>query len=265
MSFAIQENAMRKLIVLILALNLASCSMSGNNKESSVVKSDDLEFAVDTFVDHSQAQEFHVEEEAISATEPSFNDFQNDFQLANTPRDDDPIAMTLAEAPVRAVIHHMGEKTPIVDPYTDTFSEEPVIAKVAEETIPEIQHSSEIMDHYVVQKGDTLMMVAFKIYGDYGKWKNLKEWNPGKMKIKEGMLIQYKVPERAFGWKSEGNPYLIKTGDTLGTISMDVYQTSRRWKQLYEHNKPLIKDPNLIFAGFTIYYKPDRQLASEKE
>lgn len=30
---------------------------------------------------------------------------------------------------------------------------------------------------YEVQKNDTLMLVAFKIYGDYRKWKDIKDWN----------------------------------------------------------------------------------------
>lgn len=218
---------MNKLVILIVAINLASCSMSGNNKNNSVTKGDDLEFAVDTFVDSSQNEEFYVQEEAIAANEPVYNDFQNDFQQD----------FSAVEAPERIVINNAREEVSGYD----------------------------FMDNYVVQKGDTLMLVAYKIYGDYGKWKDLKDWNPQEHQIKEGTILKYKVPERAFGWSPEGSPYLIKRGDTLGSISMDVYQTSRKWQEIYEHNKPLIKHPNLIFAGFTIFYKKNRQLASGKE
>ena len=52
---------------------------------------------------------------------------------------------------------------------------------------------------------------------------------------------------------SDGNPYLIKSGDTLGKISNTTYGTIKYWKNIWNNNKPLIKDPNKIFAGFTIY------------
>ncbi len=121
-------------------------------------------------------------------------------------------------------------------------------------------------EHYKVQKGDTLMMVAFKIYGDYRKWKDLKEWNKDKMadKMAAGTILKYDVPENGFGWQPNGMPYMVKTGDTLGMISMDKYGTSKKWKSIYENNRPLIRDPNLIFAGFTIYYVPTRDVASEQ-
>ena len=53
-------------------------------------------------------------------------------------------------------------------------------------------------------------------------------------------------------------------GETLGTISNKHYGVTKRWKDLYENNRPMIKDPNLIFAGFTLYYVPDRDLASDE-
>ena len=46
---------------------------------------------------------------------------------------------------------------------------------------------------------------------------------------------------------------VIKRGDTLGTISSDTYGTMKFWRNIWDNNRPLIKDPNVIFAGFTIY------------
>jgi hypothetical protein len=47
---------------------------------------------------------------------------------------------------------------------------------------------------------------------------------------------------------------MIKQGDTLARISNDVYGTPRKWKKIWEHNKPWIPNPNRIFAGFYLYY-----------
>lgn len=120
---------------------------------------------------------------------------------------------------------------------------------------------------YTFKPGDTLMWVAFSIYGDYRKWKEIKEWNPD-MKLSglgEGTVIRYKAPKQVFEWRPAGLPHLVKRGETLGLISDMHYGTVKRWREIYENNQPLIRDPNLIFAGFTLYYVPDRDIASERE
>lgn len=118
---------------------------------------------------------------------------------------------------------------------------------------------------YTVQKNETLMMIAFKIYGDYGKWQSIANQNPGinSTKLAAGMEVKYLAPSSEFNWNPEGSPYLIKWGDTLGRISGNVYGTQNRWKDIWNNNKPLIKNPNKIFAGFTIYYiEGEREVAS---
>lgn len=107
---------------------------------------------------------------------------------------------------------------------------------------------------YTVQKNETLMMVAFKIYGDYAKWKDIAELNGiSGQSISEGQSLNYNAPSSEFVWGPEGSPYLIKEKDTLGTISNDTYGTTKYWKNIWENNRPLIKDPNKIYVGFTIY------------
>jgi nucleoid-associated protein YgaU len=110
---------------------------------------------------------------------------------------------------------------------------------------------------YTVQKNETLMMIAFKLYGDYGQWRDLSRRNASKLKnglVFSGTKITYALPSQTFEWSPQGNPYLIRTGDTLGAISGSVYGSAKKWKNIWENNRPLIKDPNRIFAGFTIYW-----------
>ncbi|MES2528312.1 MAG: LysM peptidoglycan-binding domain-containing protein [Bdellovibrionota bacterium] len=126
--------------------------------------------------------------------------------------------------------------------------------------------SSNMME-YKVQKNETLMMIAFKLYGDYGWWKKLAGWNSDKLKggqiVRAGQTLKYMAPSEEFVWNPQGLPYLIRTGDTLGLISKSVYQTPKKWKLIWENNRPLIKNANLIFAGFTIYYLENgREVAS---
>jgi nucleoid-associated protein YgaU len=121
---------------------------------------------------------------------------------------------------------------------------------------------------YNVQKNETLMLIAFKLYGDYERWKELANQNRDSLKgntnIREGMTLKYMAPAEEFVWNPQGLPYLIRTGDTLGGISKTVYTTTKKWKLIWENNRPLIKDPNKIFAGFTIHYLENgREVANE--
>lgn len=149
-------------------------------------------------------------------------------------------------------------------------TKEEIKAVKVEESLPEIKEEVVAMAdnanmdagkvmNYKVQKGETLMQIAFKIYGDLSKWKSIKNMNSsslnGNSALRAGMVLKYTAPERLFVWNPEGSPHMIKTGETLGTISNAVYQTPKKWKNIWENNKPLIKNPNVIYAGFTLYYK----------
>lgn len=158
-------------------------------------------------------------------------------------------------------------------------SEEPVVADepMVEEATPEVTEAAPVVidnsmagseKSYQVQKNETLMMVSFKLYGDYGKWKDLANYNRealnGSTVLRNGMTLKYLAPAEEFVWNPQGLPYLIRTGDTLGGISTNVYQTSKKWKMIWDNNRPLIKDPNKIFAGFTLYYLENgRDVATE--
>ena len=110
---------------------------------------------------------------------------------------------------------------------------------------------------YTVEKGDTLMMISFKIYGDYARWREIANLNQAKLINGQiapiGTNLTYYAPSEAFSWNPTGNPYLVKNGDTLGGISTNTYGTMKFWNNIWENNKPLIKNPNKIYAGFTIY------------
>ncbi len=116
---------------------------------------------------------------------------------------------------------------------------------------------------YTVEKGDTLMWIAFKLYGDYRKWHHLSSLN-GNLSagnLATGMTINH--DSAGFSYNPQGLPHLIKVGESLGSISGEKYGTDKRWKEIWENNKVMIIDPNVIFAGFTLHYLPDRDIASE--
>ncbi len=122
--------------------------------------------------------------------------------------------------------------------------------------------------YYVVERSDTLMKLSIEFYGNTSKWRDLYRWNEdhvgdGGNLIRVGQTLRYLAPEDP-PEKPSGKPYLIKDGDTLGKISEKLYGTTDNWRMIWKHNSNIIKDPDLIYAGTTIFY-PVRRPASRNE
>ena len=125
-----------------------------------------------------------------------------------------------------------------------------------------------INTYEVRHKHETLMLVAYKIYGDYSLWREIADLNQdvlgGGIDITPGMLLKYRVPQEGFSFIPEGNPFLVRKGHSLSLISDIVYRDWRRWKEIYAHNQPFIKNSNLIYEGSTLFYVPDDRTSSRR-
>jgi hypothetical protein len=117
-------------------------------------------------------------------------------------------------------------------------------------------------DTYEVVGGDTLMLIAFKLFGDYTFWKKLAKWNESFLDLKNeidiGMKLRFFSANQKSFWPPDGSPYLIKKGDFLTKISKKIYGNSQGWVSLFKKNRLMIKNPDLIFAGFTLFYNKVR-------
>ncbi|MBT4792619.1 MAG: LysM peptidoglycan-binding domain-containing protein [Halobacteriovoraceae bacterium] len=229
---------MKVLLSIFLIMSLVACSGSKSaNKADGTDESTEL----------AENDEF---------TEDFSEDDGEEEDLADTDSSEDEPA---AEETVEDAVADAAEETP--EEVADVEEEPAAVDQESEmrmaETQPvQIQTAGESGFH-TVAKNETLMIIAFKKYGDYEKWRDLARWNADKLgsnfTITEGMQLKFEKPAQKFVWSPEGNPYLIKVGDTLGIISNDTYGTQKYWKNIWHNNKPLIKNPNKIFAGFTIF------------
>jgi len=122
--------------------------------------------------------------------------------------------------------------------------------------------------HYVVKRGDTLMKIAFENYGDLYRWREIYEANRDRIQDPNHVPPGTELVLNGAGMVQidrNGEQYLIRRGDTLGSISHTVYGTTRKWKKLWENNRQLIKDPNKIYAGFYLYYQPEGRMMTNGE
>jgi nucleoid-associated protein YgaU len=193
-----------------------------------------------------------------------------DPALAAAPAAETPAAETpVAEAPVAEA---PPAEAPAAEPVAAAPVEEaaPVEPSVVAQVAPEKEEPAAVVDGkpYRVRRGDTLMKIAFEHYGDLYRWKEIYEANRKAIKDPNHVPPGTKIVLSDAGMVSierNGERYLIKRGDTLGTISGDVYGTRAKWKKLWENNRQLIKDPNKIYAGFSLYYVPEARLTRDRQ
>lgn len=49
------------------------------------------------------------------------------------------------------------------------------------------------------------------------------------------------------GWESK--TYTVQSGDTLSKIAKEFYGNANKYQQIFEANKPMLKDPDKIYPG----------------
>ena len=57
------------------------------------------------------------------------------------------------------------------------------------------------------------------------------------------------------GWESK--TYTVKAGDTLSKIAKEVYGEANKYNQIFEANKPMLKDPDKIYPGQVLRIPPE--------
>lgn len=114
---------------------------------------------------------------------------------------------------------------------------------------------------YYVSTGDTLGLIAQKIFGSKAKWKELAQDNniSNPNRIFAGDVIYYSVTEqsKAFAESYEGaarKTITVAAGDTLSGISAKIYGSQGEWRKLWKENGH-IKNPDVIKVGSVLTYR----------
>ncbi len=114
---------------------------------------------------------------------------------------------------------------------------------------------------YVVRSGDTLALIASKIYGSPKHYKELAQLNGigAPYRIYPGDEMKFSTSNKkaqAFAKKLNGSKKTVKVqaGDTLSSIAAKVFGSAYAWKTLAAYNKDKISNPNRITKGMVLAY-----------
>ena len=162
---------------------------------------------------------------------------------------DDPVKEVKEQAPAKQEVAFVSEN----------------FKRAEEEATIELVSSTrdEELVEYTVILNDTLMEIAFKLYKDMKRWREIAAANPGldeNYTIHVGQKIFVPSAEQPQMNIPRANRYTVLGGDTLWEISQKLYGSKRYWYSLWHSNKELIKDPNSLYAGFHLRYLPKKEM-----
>ncbi len=125
---------------------------------------------------------------------------------------------------------------------------------------------------YKVESGDSFESIAVKLFGDARYTDELMKANedvdPRKLRVGQVLNVPLvgesaAVPAEPQAAKKEPNEsaapaapapatYTVKPGDTLYSITKQLYGSSRRWKEIWELNKKQLPDPQALKKGMVL-------------
>ncbi len=135
------------------------------------------------------------------------------------------------------------------NPYSETSENQALINSI-ENIIAQTKEKGQaaVPPTYTVVRGDYLWKIAAKddIYGDAYAW--MRIYTSNRDQIKNPDLI---FPNQVFSIPRQVGPneHLVTKGEFLSKIAgyNNVYGSPFKWQKLYEANKDVVSDPNVIY------------------
>jgi len=167
----------------------------------------------------------------------------------------DAVPASSVEMPSQAVSAITAPEVPAAPPLPVSQT---VIVASESVNVPKVASSGATRGSYIIRPGETLMMIAYQVYGDIFRWKEIYRANKDKIRNPNSLpvgvaLTTENIPGGANS-PPKGRKYQVKIGDTLRSIARSVYGTQYKWEKIWKNNRQAIKNPNKIFKGFSIYY-----------
>jgi len=114
--------------------------------------------------------------------------------------------------------------------------------------------------YQVSKDGETPRMIAFKLYADPLKARDLIKMNPelkhDEQSLKGDSLVFYVVPEVANIFRKDGIPYNVIKNDWITKISKEIFNDMKKWIKIWRNNDVFTRNPHLIKVGDLLYWYP---------
>lgn len=110
---------------------------------------------------------------------------------------------------------------------------------------------------HTVTAGEDLWSIAEQHYGDGSQWRTIAAAN--------AVLLKHGPDDLRIGWQlvipgaeedAAGVRVVVQKGDSLSSLAAEHLGSSSRWKVLYEENRAVIADPDVIDVG-TVLVLPE--------
>jgi len=106
---------------------------------------------------------------------------------------------------------------------------------------------------YQVKKGDSLWFIAEKKYGTPYVWQKISEFNNLKTtNLEIGQKLRLPDLGVKAGDLAKVTEYVVKEGDSLSKIALRAYGDMFAWNKIWQANRDLISNPNLIEVGMSL-------------
>jgi len=151
--------------------------------------------------------------------------------------------------------------SPTLAQVPELVEESPPPVKPSQSPAPSVGSASS--SKYVVQEGDTLSGISENWFGMRGKWALIVSANPGmdpgRLAIGQVLLLPPKntalAPEKVE--ESTKGTFVVRPGDSLSRISLEVYGSANYWDLIYEANAKMIgNDPADLAVGQKLVIPP---------
>ena len=107
-----------------------------------------------------------------------------------------------------------------------------------------------VFEPYMIKRGDYLIKIAVREYGDSSMWREIYEWNKQEIGPNPDRIYPYNFlslkrdSEQAKNCELEFFEYTIQSGDTAWSLAQKIYNDELAWVVIYMDNSDMIKNNN---------------------
>ena len=116
-----------------------------------------------------------------------------------------------------------------------------------------------VFEPYMIKRGDYLIKIASREYGDSSMWREIYEWNKEEIGSAPNKIYPYnflslqRESSKAKNCDLEFFDYQIQSGDTAWGLADEIYGDELAWVIIYMDNERLIRNNDGVLQPGTVF------------